>query len=73
MTDQELENEVDRLTGELIDVIDGQSALASDLALVDVLAAGCTDVGDCQRIMVMTIEALSDRIVELVSGTEVLH
>lgn len=72
MTDQELELEVERLTDELITVIDGQPALASDLAMVDVLAAGCTDVNDCKLMMGMVMEALADRMIEL-TGMGVLH
>ena len=73
MTDQELDAEVDRLTGELIDVIDGQPALASDYALVETMAAGCCDIDDCRRMMDMTITALTARMMELAMGTEVLH
>ena len=73
MTDQELEQEVDRLMDGLIEVVDGQHAMASDIALCEVMAAGATDAADCQRLMGMVIEALSARLVELVSGVEVLH
>lgn len=73
MTDQELEQEVDRLMDELISVVDGQHAMASDIALCEVMAAGCTDAADCQRLMGMVIEALSARLIEVATGMEVLH
>lgn len=73
MTDQELEQEVDRIMDELISVVDGQPALASDLAMVDVLAAGCTDITDCKLMMGMVMEALADRMLELATETGVLH
>lgn len=69
MTDEELKAEVDRLRDELIDVIDGQHALASDYAMVEVLAAGCLDLEDCQSMAALVMTVLIERATELSGAT----
>ena len=73
MTDQELDAEVDRLSDEIIAVIDGENALAADYAMIETMAAGCCSVEDCRRMIDLTVTALTERMLQLATGMEVLH
>ena len=73
MTDQELDAEVDRLSDEIIAVIDGENALAADYAMIETMAAGCVCVDDCRRMIDLTVTALTERMLQLATGMEVLH
>ena len=67
MTDQELDAEVDRLSDELIAVIDGENALAADYAMIETMVAGCCSVDDCRRMIDLTVTALTERMLQLAS------
>ncbi len=73
MTDDKLDETIDRLMDELIEVVDGQPSHAVDIALVEVLVAGAADRDGLRSIMALMTEAIGGRWGEMEEGEEVMR